>query len=106
MKKSRATIISDEGGCVYGVIVRMLRPDEPIEDVEALAREALRERGVLEYGESTDEDVRESMRSMHKEHGFYRWVPRREGDDVRPYMEYAEPGARGSFLAVYWSYPP
>lgn len=96
---TRARVIADEGGLVFGVVVR-LTPAMSEAQARGQALAALQAHEHLDAAEARDSLAR--MRSTVQP---YRWVPRDDGGGVRPHLEEAEAGSRGSWLGVFWSYP-
>jgi hypothetical protein len=96
---ARARVITDEGGLIFGVVVR-LNPAMSEAQARGQALATLQAHERLDAAEAHDSLAR--MRSTVQP---YRWVPRDDGGGVRPHLEEADAGSRGSWLGIYWSYP-
>lgn len=96
---SRAKVIADEGGMIFGVVVR-IKPEDTGQIAITMALDALMDADGI-----TIEEARNMMAGMRSTVQQCRWVPRRDSSGIRPYIEDAEAGSRGSWLGIYWSYP-
>lgn len=104
-----ATLITDDGGLVLGVVVnisRLIAEGKGGSCLELCA--AYRAKRLLARDGYHDEDrwtyATAWLARMRLEVGSFRWVPRDNGSGVvRPHIETAEPGSRGSWIGAYWS---
>lgn len=103
----KAAIISDGSPCAVGVVVRFTPGRDDIEQARKVAVAALAEFGD-EYGDKlTPEAAAESLGHMtYIQVDAFRWVPMRDDEGYQgKQLDHAEPGSRGSWLGIYWSYP-
>ncbi len=105
---THATLIADAGGLVLGVVVnlsRLIAEGKSGSCLEAHASYAVRQALCAELSDDGEQwgYAGEWRDRMRVEVGAFRWVPRNDGSGVRPHIEPAEPGSRGSWIGAYWS---
>jgi hypothetical protein len=107
---THATLIADAGGLVLGVVVNLSRltaEGKAGSCLELCAAYRAKRRLCEECDGIHDSDrwayVTAWLERMRLEVGSFRWVPRDDGGGVRPHIEPAEPGSRGSWIGAYWS---
>jgi hypothetical protein len=94
----RARVIAGEGGEIYGIVVR-IKPEDNEASAKKLAITAL-----MDYNSITNNEAVDYLSHMHPTVQTYRWIPRRDSSGIRPYIEEAEAGSRGSWLGIYWTF--
>lgn len=105
-----ATIISDEGGAILGVVVNLGRIAAEGKSGSCLEACAAYDAAKALCDELPDAEGRwldaiAWRNRLHVEVSAYRWVPRDDGGGIRPHLEPAEPDSRGSWIGAYWSEP-
>lgn len=102
----KATIISDESGWPIGVVVRLEKKDA----MHIAPLLAAKSEACLALSNSSVEplDAIDALRKVNRmslEIGWWRWVPRDDGNGRRPHLELADPCSVGSWAGAYWSEP-
>lgn len=105
---ARAPLITDDGGMVLGVVVNLSRliAEGKVGSCLELCAAYHAKRALCDA--LPDEPERWSAAAawlgrMRLEVATFRWIPRDDGGGVRPHIEPAEPGSRGSWIGAYWS---